>query len=67
MSPARVIVSLAVLIAIGFALIEVSSTWVCAHDVRRIQMAAALLASAHLVFWRVVLDEQFVSVRLPGA
>ena len=34
--------------------------WVCAQDSRRTGIAAALLASAHYAFWRVVLDERFV-------
>ncbi|HVZ20983.1 MAG TPA: hypothetical protein VG871_07975 [Vicinamibacterales bacterium] len=33
--------------------------WVCAHDERRAMVAAALLASAHYAFWRVVLDQHF--------
>jgi hypothetical protein len=33
--------------------------WVCARDARRTGIAAALLASAHYAFWRVVLDERF--------
>ena len=35
--------------------------WVCAHDPRRTAIAAALLASAHLAFWRIVLDGRFVN------
>jgi hypothetical protein len=35
--------------------------WVCAHDSRRTAIAAALLVSAHLAFWRIVLDERFVN------
>ena len=35
--------------------------WVCAHDPRRTVIAAALLASAHIAFWRIVLDERFVN------
>jgi hypothetical protein len=33
--------------------------WVCAQDARRATIAAALLASAHYAFWRVVLDQRF--------
>ena len=33
--------------------------WVAAHDEKRATIAAALLASAHYGFWRVVLDERF--------
>ena len=35
--------------------------WVCAHDPRRAAIAAALLVSAHLAFWRIVLDGRFVN------
>jgi hypothetical protein len=33
--------------------------WVCANEERRTSIAAALLVSAHLGFWRVLLDENF--------
>jgi hypothetical protein len=33
--------------------------WVCAHDPKRANVAAMLLVSAHLAFWRVVFDERF--------
>jgi hypothetical protein len=33
--------------------------WVCAHDHKRANIAAMLLASAHFAFWRVVFDERF--------
>lgn len=33
--------------------------WVCAHDVTRTKVAAVLLVSAHLAFWRAGLDAQF--------
>lgn len=33
--------------------------WLCAHDSKRAAIAAALLVSAHLAFWRVVLDTRF--------
>jgi hypothetical protein len=33
--------------------------WVCALDLTRTKIAAALLVSGHLAFWRTVLDEQF--------
>ena len=39
-------------------------TWVCAHDARRTKIAAWLLVSAHLAFWRIVLDTRFVNFRL---
>ena len=35
--------------------------WVCAHDARRTTIAAALLVSAHLAFWRIALDTRFVN------
>ena len=35
--------------------------WVCAHDARRTMIAAALLAFAHIAFWRIVLDARFVT------
>jgi len=35
--------------------------WVCAHEPRRTTIAAALLISAHMGFWRVVLDERFLN------
>jgi hypothetical protein len=38
--------------------------WVCAHDSKRTSIAAALLASAHLAFWRVVLDDRFDTVQV---
>ena len=38
--------------------------WVCAHDVRRTMIAAAMLASAQLAFWRVVLDHTFLNSRI---
>ncbi len=38
--------------------------WVCAHDTKRTAVAAFLLISAHLVFWRIVLGEGFVNSRL---
>ena len=38
--------------------------WVCAHDHRRAIIAAAVLACAHLVFWRIVFDSAFVNARL---
>jgi hypothetical protein len=33
--------------------------WICAHDAKRTNIAAALLVSAHLAFWRVVFDHSF--------
>ena len=38
--------------------------WVCAQDPKRTRIAAALLISAHPVFWRIVLDPQFVNTLL---
>ena len=38
--------------------------WVCAHDPRRTVIAAAILASAHLGFWRIVIGIDFVNPRL---
>ena len=38
--------------------------WVCAHDSKRTTIAAVLLASAHLAFWRVVFDAQFETERI---
>lgn len=35
--------------------------WLCAHERRPALVAAGVLASAHLVFWRVVLDSAFVN------
>ncbi len=35
--------------------------WVCAHEPRRTTIAAALLVSAHMGFWRIVLDERFLN------
>jgi hypothetical protein len=40
--------------------------WVCAQDARRTKIAAAVLVSAHLAFWRIVLDGSFLSMRVPG-
>lgn len=41
-----------------------ASTWICAHDPKRTRVAAALLVSAHLAFWRIVLDSRFVNQTL---
>jgi hypothetical protein len=38
--------------------------WVCAHDAKATTIAAALLASAHLAFWRIVLGGDFVNPRI---
>ena len=38
--------------------------WVCAHDPRKTVIAAVLLASAQLAFWRVVFDHTFVNSRI---
>jgi hypothetical protein len=47
------------LVAAGFPA-AYALAWVCAQDIRRTGIAAALLVSAHYAFWRVVLDERFV-------
>jgi hypothetical protein len=38
-----------------------AAAWVCAHDHRRTNIAAALLISGHLAFWRIALDTRFVN------
>jgi hypothetical protein len=38
-----------------------AAAWVCAQDERRTTIAAALLVSGHLAFWRIVLDTRFVN------
>ncbi len=38
--------------------------WICAHDPKRTKVAAVLLVSAHLAFWRIVLDSRFVNQTL---
>lgn len=38
--------------------------WVCAHDPRRTAIAAAILASIHLAFWRIAIGIDFVNSRL---
>ena len=38
--------------------------WVCAHDVRRTMIAAVLLMSAHIAFWRIVIGIDFLNSRL---
>ena len=38
--------------------------WICAHDPRRTVIAAAILVSAHLAFWRIVIGIDFVNPRL---
>jgi hypothetical protein len=38
--------------------------WVCAHDAKRTVIAALLLASAHIAFWRIVLSIDFLNSRL---
>jgi hypothetical protein len=35
--------------------------WICAHDPKGTRVAAALLVSGHLAFWRIVLDSRFVN------
>lgn len=46
------------LVAAGFPALY-ALAWVCAHDSKRTNIAAALLVSAHYAFWRVVLDDRF--------
>lgn len=36
--------------------------WVCAHDWRRTVIAALILISSHLAFWRIVLDQRYQNV-----
>ena len=38
--------------------------WICAHDAKRTNIAATLLVVAHYVFWRIVLDEQYLPVQV---
>ena len=38
-------------------------SWVCAHDPRRTVIAAAILVSAHLAFWRIAIGIDFVHSR----
>jgi hypothetical protein len=38
--------------------------WVCARDDKRTKIAALLLASAHVAFWRIVLDPRFEVVQI---
>jgi len=35
--------------------------WVCALDRRVTTVAAVLLASAHIAFWRILLDGRFLN------
>jgi hypothetical protein len=35
--------------------------WVCAHDAGRTVMAALVLVSGHIAFWRIVLDGRFMN------
>lgn len=51
------------LVVAGFPAIY-ALAWVCAHDPKRTKIAAVLLISAHYAFWRVVLDDQFVPLRI---
>jgi hypothetical protein len=46
------------LVAAGFPALY-ALAWVCAHDEKRANVAAALLVTAHYAFWRVVLDDRF--------
>lgn len=36
-------------------------SWVCAHEPKRTLIAAALLVSGHLAFWRILLDSRFIN------
>ena len=38
-----------------------AAAWVCAHDATRTRLAASLLVSAHIAFWLIVRDPQFVN------
>jgi hypothetical protein len=38
-----------------------AGAWLCARERRHAAVAAALLISGHLAFWRVVLDTRFVN------
>jgi len=38
--------------------------WVCAHDAKRTVVAAVLLMSAHIAFWRIVSGIDFINSRL---
>ncbi len=40
-------------------------TWICARDSTRTKIAAVLLASGHLAFWKIVFDSQFKSSPAP--
>lgn len=51
------------LIVAGFPVLY-ALAWVCAHDSKRTTVAAALLVSAHLAFWRIVLDPRFEAVQI---
>jgi hypothetical protein len=41
-----------------------AAAWVCAHEPRHTWIAGAVLVSAHLAFWRIVLDPRFVNSTL---
>ena len=41
-----------------------AAAWMCAQDARQTRIALIVLASAHVVFWRVVLDSAFVNSRI---
>ena len=38
-----------------------AGAWLCARERRHTAIAAAILISAHLAFWRIVLDTRFVN------
>jgi hypothetical protein len=46
------------LVVAGFPAIY-ALAWVCAHDPKRTMVAAIILLSAHLAFWRIVLDSRY--------
>lgn len=39
--------------------------WMCAHEPKRTRLAAILLASAHIAFWRIALDARFINWMIP--
>ncbi len=51
------------LVAAGFPAFF-ALAWICAHDSKRTTIAALLLASAHIAFWRILLDSRFDAVQI---
>lgn len=51
------------LVAAGFPAFF-ALAWICAHDSKRTTIAALLLASAHVAFWRILLDSRFDAVQI---